>query len=185
MQRGVTLVELLVVLALAGLLLSIATPAFTALVAAQRSSAASNAIIGAVRLARAAAISHRRAVVLCPAAGQHCGGHADWPGGAWIFADDNGNGERDADETVYGRLPPFERGAGLHWRSFRNRSYLRFLPTGLTAWQNGHFHYCPADGDPAYARMIILNAAGRTRLAPDRDGDGVAEDAGGDPLRCR
>ncbi len=185
MQRGVTLVELLVALGLAGLLLSLAAPAFTTLVAAQRASAASNAIIGAVRFARAAAISHRRPVVLCPARGQRCGGHADWSKGAWIFADADGDGQRDDGELLYGALPPFERGASLRWRSFRNRSYLRFLPTGLTAWQNGHFHYCPADRDARFARMIIINAAGRTRVASDRDGDGVAETASGDPLRCR
>jgi type IV fimbrial biogenesis protein FimT len=185
MQRGLTLIELLVALSLAGILLSLAAPSFRDLLAAQRASAASNAIIGAVRLARAAAISHRRTVVLCPADGDRCGGHADWPAGAWIFGDGNGNGERDDGEPLYGALPAFERGASLRWRSFRNRSHLRFLPTGLTAWQNGHFHYCPASADERFARMIILNAAGRTRVAPDRDGDGVVEDARGEPLECR
>jgi hypothetical protein len=32
--------------------------------------------------------------------------------------------------------------------------------------------------------MVILNAQGRLRPAGDRDGDGIAEDAEGNPVHC-
>jgi len=182
--RGLTLVELLITLAIAALLLRIAIPGAEQLLAAQRAAAASNGIVGAVNLARSAAITFRVSVVLCPRRDNRCGARADWPGGALIFGDANGNAQYDAGERVFGAMPPLERGASLHWRSFRNRSYLRFEPSGLTAWQNGHFQYCPASADVRHARQVIVNSAGRTRTARDTDGDGVREDAAGRDLTC-
>ena len=185
MQKGYTLLELLITLALTAVLLQMAIPGMRALLAGQRASAASNAIIAAIALARSSAIVHRNHVVVCPRqSSQRCGGRADWANGALIFADTDGNRRFDAGELLYGSLPAFESGASLVWRSFRNRSYLLFTPAGVTDWQNGHFQYCPADGNPRFARQIIINAVGRTRLARDKDGDGVAETARGAPLRC-
>jgi len=175
---------MLVVLALAALLLRFALPGFQDLLAGQRAAAASNGIIGAVRLARSAAITFRVPVVMCPSSGGRCGGRSDWPGGALVFADANGNADFDPGERLFGGMPGLEPGASLTWRSFRNRSYLRFNPGGLTAWQNGNFQYCSASGDPHHARQIIVNSAGRTRQAPDADGDGIREDAAGRPLSC-
>jgi len=75
-------------------------------------------------------------------------------------------------------------GARVYWRSFRNRSYLQINATGLTNWQNGHLLYCPANGDVHFARAVIINAQGRVRNAADSNGDGIVEDANGDPLVC-
>ena len=116
--------------------------------------------------------------------GDACGRRSDWHQGGWIFADANSNARIDEGERVYGALPPLRKGSSLRWRSFRNRGYLRFRANGLTDWQNGHFQYCPPGGDPRHARQVILNAQGRARLAPDTDGDGIAEDADGRPLAC-
>ncbi len=185
MPRGLTILELLVTLAIAGLMLSLALPSFEGLIARQRSVAAANAIIGTVALARTVAITQRAPAVFCPNAGGRCGARGDWADGGLVFVDRNRNAQLDADEAVLGALPALRSGETLEWRSFRNRSYLSFLPTGITPWQNGHFLYCPASRKPELARQIILNAQGRTRLARDQNGDGVAEDARGRPLQCR
>ena len=58
------------------------------------------------------------------------------------------------------------------------------LPTGLTDWQNGNMLVCPPDGNPRQARLLVVNAHGRTRLATDNDGDGVVEGANGSPVSC-
>jgi type IV fimbrial biogenesis protein FimT len=183
-QRAFTTIELLICLALSALLLRLAVPGFVDLLAGQRAVAASNAIIGVIALARSTAMRHQSVVVLCPDNENRCGRQRHWSTGALIFADANGNRQYDPEETLLGTLPAFDRGASVIWRSFRNRSYLVFNPSGLTDWQNGHFQYCPANGDVRFARQIILNAAGRTRVAPDRDGDGIREDARGRPLNC-
>lgn len=181
---GFSLVELLVGLTLVSVLTSLCIPAFTHLAASQRSTSRVNQMIGAVQLARQAAISLNTTTTLCPSRNSVCLGRNQWHLGAMIFTDRNLNGTLDDNETLVGRLPRLRPGERIYWRSFRNRTFLRFEATGLTDWQNGHFLYCPPDGDPRYARSVILNAQGRARLAPDSDADGVAEDARGRPLQC-
>lgn len=183
-QRGLSLIELLFALALSALLLRLAAPGFQDLLATQRATAASNAITATIALARTSAIFYREPVVVCPNNLGGCGSRSHWASGALVFADRNGNRQHDNDERLFGMLPPFEPGASINWRSFRNRNYLLFLPKGLTDWQNGHFQYCPEDNNPRHARQIIINAQGRTRVAPDSDRDGIREDARGQPLQC-
>jgi type IV fimbrial biogenesis protein FimT len=183
-MRGFTLVELLAVLAIAGVLLALAFPALESRAPQERATAALNQLIGAIAFARSAAVLHGAPVTFCPGTAGACLGRDQWHRGALVFRDRNRNGSREPDETLLSALPGLHQGARVYWRAFRSRSYLRFLPAGYTEWQNGHFLYCPASGDPTLARMLILNAQGRTRVAGDTDGDGIAEDARGHPLSC-
>jgi type IV fimbrial biogenesis protein FimT len=182
--RGVTVTELLVTLAAAAVAVGLAAPAFHDLVETHRSTAAVNHLIGAVNLARTEAIVRRQTVTLCPGYGDHCLGRDQWHQGALIFIDGNGNGRIDEDDRVLMALPGLRPGARVYWRSFRNRSYLQFQPRGYTQWQNGTFHYCPPDQNPLLARLVIVNAAGRTRIGADTDGDGIVNRADGENVRC-
>lgn len=178
------MIELLVTLALLAVLFSLALPDFAAFIGRQRSVAAVNGLVGAVQIARNAAVTGRTTTTLCPAASGRCGARDTWHLGALVFEDDNGNGRREEAEAIVARLPRLRAGERVYWRSFRNRGYLQFSATGFTSWQNGHFLYCSRDRDPRLARQVIINAQGRARMARDRDGDGIAEDARGRPLQC-
>jgi type IV fimbrial biogenesis protein FimT len=182
---GVTIPEMLVTLAIVGVMSGFALPAFQGFVQQNRATAALNQLLGALQSARHSAITLRTSVTLCPSAVETaCGARDSWHEGTLMFADRNANGRRDANEQVLRWLPGFEGGARIYWRSFRNRSYLQIKPSGLTDWQNGNLLYCPADRDPHHAREVILNAQARPRVAQDSDHDGIAEDADGQPLRC-
>ena len=183
-QFGFSLTELMVTLAAAGVLMGMAIPEFTALAAAQRASARINAVGAAIHTARHLAVVHNQAVTLCPGQGPACGAADHWHEGMLIFADTDGDLHVDDGEFVGARLPKLDAGETIVWRSFGNRSHLRFRGTGLTDWQPGNFQYCPADGDPRFARQLIVNAQGRVRQATDMDGDGIREDAQGRPLEC-
>jgi type IV fimbrial biogenesis protein FimT len=184
-MSGVTIIELLVALAVIGVMLSLAIPGFLDVAERNRSAAVLNQLVGAVQTARHAAITLRTAVTLCPGSpATGCGARDSWHQGALVFADRNGNGRIDAGEDILRSLPPLPDGARVYWRSFRNRSYLQMSPTGLTNWQNGHFLYCPASRDVHFARAVIINAQGRVRKAPDRNRDNIVEDANGDPVVC-
>ena len=182
---GFTLTEILVTLAVVGVMTGFALPAFHGIVERNRSAVALNQLLGALQSARNAAITLRTAVTLCPSATDAaCGARDSWHQGTLIFADHNRDGLRDPTEQVVRWLPGFDNGARIYWRSFRNRSYLQMSPTGMTDWQNGNLLYCPPDGDPHFAREVIINAQARPRTAPDKNRDGIAEDANGQPLRC-
>ena len=87
-------------------------------------------------------------------------------------------------EPVLGYLAALDDGERLRWRSFRRRNFLTFRSEGYTNWQNGSFHYCPASGDPRYGKVLIVNIQGRTAPSVDADGDGIDEQANGNPLTC-
>jgi type IV fimbrial biogenesis protein FimT len=181
---GFTLMELLITLLVAAVLFRLAAPAFSDVVAAQRSALALNQLISAVHFARSAAITRQATITLCPGADAVCLGRDQWHHGALVFVDHNRNGRLDPDDRILSRLPPLSADGRVYWRSFRNRAYLQFGPRGYTAWQNGNFLYCPANGNPRHARMVILNAQGRIRPARDSNRDGIMEDASGRPLNC-
>lgn len=183
-MRGLTLMELLVALAVGSLLLTWASASSAHLIEQGRAGAALNQLIGAVRLARHAAVSHRATVTLCPSAGGGCGRRNSWHEGAVVFVDRDADGSLEAEDAVLRRLPPLRERDRIYWRSFGNRKHLSIRPSGLTAWQNGSLTYCPPDGDLRYARQAIINQQGRVRLAQDADGNGIREDARGRNLRC-
>jgi len=183
MQRGFSLLELVVTLAVASMLVSLAVPVGERLVDDARANSAINDLARTIALARSAALTYQRRVKLCPGTGNACGARNAWADGMLVFTDDDGDQRLDTDELVIARIRGTTHGR-FTWRSFRNRSELLFTAYGLTDWLNGSFLYCPDDNDSRQARMLILNTAGRTRHAQDRNRDGIREDASGRPLSC-
>ncbi len=183
MQRGYSLLELVVALSVAGLLMTVAAPTAQHMVASTRASSAINDLARVISLARSAALTHQREIKLCPGRDDACGMRNSWADGMLVFSDDDNDQRAGEDELIVARVTGAAHGQ-ITWRSFRNRSELVFTAHGLTDWLNGSFLYCPDDGNPRHARMLILNTAGRMRHAQDRNRDGIREDASGRPLSC-
>ena len=100
-QRGLTLIELMMGVAVAGVLLALAGPSFQQALGKNRLASTASELTGAVQLARAEAIRNNRRVVLCRSVnGNDCDGTASaWPG--WIiFVDLDGDGVRENNEPV-------------------------------------------------------------------------------------
>lgn len=97
--RAFSLVETLVVLALAGILAGIAAPGLQQLLAAARLRAAVNDLCSAIDLTRSQAIARGRIVTLAPLDP----GSADWRRGWIVFIDANGNALHDGGEQVLAR----------------------------------------------------------------------------------
>jgi type IV fimbrial biogenesis protein FimT len=182
--RGFTLTEILVTLAVSALLMWAVAPSMANILRHQASASVANRLIATIRYSRHAAINLRTPTTLCAGNRSGCFGSNQWHRGAIVFADTNANGMLDGSEQVLQQMAPLAPKGRIFWRSFRNRAYLHFRPSGLSIWQSGHFLYCPDDADPTYARQVILNSRGRSRLARDTDGDRIAEDASGIPLTC-
>ena len=95
-QSGFTLMELLAVIAIAGILAAFAAPSFRDMVRDNRITTATNTLIAHLALARSEAITRRESVIVCRspdplAAVPQCdGGTAtDWSTGWLMFADIN------------------------------------------------------------------------------------------------
>jgi type IV fimbrial biogenesis protein FimT len=94
--RAFSLVEALVVLALAGILAGIAAPGLRQVLQAARLRAAVNDLCSAIDLTRSQAIARGRIVTLAPLPP----GGADWRRGWVVFIDANGNARPDGAEQV-------------------------------------------------------------------------------------
>lgn len=182
--KGMTIAELTTTLAIATVLAGTAAPGMSRLITTNQADVAIEQMRSAVQFARQAAITQRMTVTLCPGSGATCGRRDSWHEGALTFVDRNENSQRDSGEPLMHRIAPLPTGYRLRWSSFRNRKSLSMKPTGLTDWQNGNMLLCPPDGDAKQARMLIVSAHGRVRLARDSDGDGIVERANGNPVTC-
>lgn len=106
--RGFSLVELMVTLAIAAVLLAIAVPSFSGLVARQRISAAASDLSADLATARADATRRGSAVRVCQSAnGTSCGG--SWASGWIVWADGDASGAPSAAEILRVRTLPTSR----------------------------------------------------------------------------
>jgi prepilin-type N-terminal cleavage/methylation domain-containing protein len=110
--RGFTLVEALVVMAIAAILLATAVPAFTQSISSTRATDSANTLLAALNDARSQAVRLQQNVVVCrsinpqaplpdcssAAVGDYAG--TDWAAGWILFVDPNSNGVRDAGELL-------------------------------------------------------------------------------------
>lgn len=76
---GFSLVELMVTIAVAAIVLSIATPSFTSIINSNRLSSAANEMVAAIQIARTEAVRLNRSITVCSSAnGLDCTGAGSW-----------------------------------------------------------------------------------------------------------
>ncbi|MEP6907358.1 MAG: GspH/FimT family pseudopilin [Pseudoxanthomonas sp.] len=96
---GFTLVELMVVIAIAAILLTVALPSFQAVLRSNRLATTSNELLTSLSLARSEGIRSTRGGGVCASAsGTACDGN--WNNGWLVWTETDGNGAFDAGETV-------------------------------------------------------------------------------------
>ena len=96
--RGFTLIEFAVVMAIVGILVSLAAPSIARFTASSEVRSIAASVAGDIGLARAEALRTRAAITICARSGSTCG--TDWTQGWLVFADTNGNQTLDAGERV-------------------------------------------------------------------------------------
>lgn len=167
-SRGFTLVEVLVVVAIAAVLQAIAVPAMANLIASNRQTTAINTLFSSLLLARSEAIKrNQRAVVCKSAAGDACAATGDWGQGWVVFHDANNNAQLDASEQVLLRQEPMPDSVRLTGNQPVAR-YVSYTPTGTTEYVSGAFQAgtltaCSPSEGPVAARQIVISSSGRPR----------------------
>jgi len=173
--QGFSLIELLVAVAITGIVMAAAAPSFLSMVRQERLSAEINLLLADIHLARMAAILRRQDVVLCRSAdGRQCtpssGMRADWSIGWIVYVNADQDKTRDADEPLLRAREGPRPGLRLHFNQWWRVAY---HPDGSA--KNGTFTLCDARG-AAHARALTLYYTGRPRVTDRRPGGG--------PLDC-
>lgn len=157
MQRGMTLIELMVTLAVAGIVIAVAVPNFQAMVQSNRASGHTNDFVMAVSYARSEAMRRGGNVRLCSSTDQEgCNGGEDWASG-WVV--------RDTDEDELLRTWP-ERTGEPTMKEADGKTQVDFAADGSadTALDiTLEIYAC------AYHRVIQLSRMGRTDISDDEN----------------
>jgi type IV fimbrial biogenesis protein FimT len=166
---GFTLIELMIVIAVASILAGSAIPSMKSMLRSVRLSSATNDFVGALTLTRSEAIIHHGRAVMCKSQdGASCAASGGWEQGWIIFHDADGDGIRDTSEPIVSRQQAL--GPGVKVTGNQNVSrYISYSATGVTRLQGGGFQagtlvVCNQSANATEAREIILSSAGRPRV---------------------
>jgi len=169
---GYTLTEVLVVVAIVGILTALAVPNFTQMMQRQKVDSQVSAMVSAMRSARAEAVKRGQQVTLCPTNNPNdnlptcAAGNPDWSKG-WVVFVDNGPNLRTLDpgETIINVQQAFDGSGGITNASLNS---IVFLPSGLPmGGVQSSFVVLPYGSGAATSplvRNIVLSAPGRVRI---------------------
>lgn len=167
--RGFTLLELIVVVAIAAILAGTGVPSMTSLVRSAKLTSATNDLFGSFMMARSEAVKRQSRVVVCKSSnGVTCASAGGWEQGWIVFHDPNNNGARESSEHVVQYAQALS--SDLHLSGNLNVSrYVSYSASGTAklssgAFQAGTITLCNVSRSASEARQIILNSSGRPRV---------------------
>lgn len=170
-ELGFSLIELVIALAIFGVLLVTAPAAYHDWIASQQLANHAHFLADTLDIARSEAIKHGYRVNICKSAdGRQCTTRGGWESGWIMYVDENHDGDIDSDEQVLRS----ERAAGAgitvqanqpvsNYVSYTSLGHARLLNGAL---QMGTFVVCKPGQD---ALKIVLANSGRARIDKTRD----------------
>ena len=163
-QKGLTLIELMIGVGLAGLLLSLGVPALSLFVQNGRQTAAVNEFVSSMHVARSTAVTTNARVTICASrSGNACDGAA-WADGWIVFEDPDSDQAVDAGETI---VASADRKNDVVISSAEFPVFLSYRPNGRVAnaglnGSAGAFTVCDQRGAER-AKVMLIDLSGRPR----------------------
>jgi len=166
LMRGMTMVELLMVIVVVAILMTIAVPSYRYVTNSNRVAAEVNGLLGDLQYARGEAIRNGLNVVVCISTD---GASCTNPTGSWhtgwiVFVDANGNGSVDAGESVLRVQAPFvstdtlSSGGAFSAVSFNREGFA----AGVPASEFVTLH--DATANSAWTRCLSVGVVGQMTL---------------------
>jgi len=178
-NRGFTIIELLIVLAIVGIFAMIAAPNFMTMIQDNRLTAQTNNLLGTLYYARSEAVKLHADVTVCKSSnGTSCISNTDasgWELGWLVWQDADGSLTVDVGETIL-RVGPASEGGNIIWVSAAIRNVpanntLTFSSRGLAS-ASGIWQICDTRGI-SEAKAIVINTSGRARISETLDTGGA------------
>ena len=181
-QSGFTIIELLIVVAIAAVLAALGGPAMGTFIKNNRLQSKTHAVMADILFARAEAVNRKIRVVMCRsadamAATPSCGGNAqDWgTGGYIVFVDNNGNAtyENGTDELLR-RGAPGTNNVTLRTNGTSNNN-LEFNVDGTTRENGGTARFAVCDERGVnFGRQLDVPPHGRPKITTGSQGDPIS-----------
>lgn len=161
-ESGFTLVELMITLAVAAIILAIATPDFSNLIQNNRITSQTNELVSALHLARSEAVTRSATVTVCTrnSTVEDCDNSADWQDGWIVFVDGGDAGDVDGSDTVLKVYEPTTGGITIASASFTNAHHVQYRSTGR-ADSAGTLTLCKSG---LKGRIVQVSATGRINV---------------------
>ena len=157
---GFTLVELMVVVAIAGMAMAFAIPAMGTFIKNERLVTQINTLVGHLAYARSEAVTRRQQVILCASSNMTSCQGTNWADGWILFIDADNGSDFDTGEQILRAKAPLE-GIGTSLVSSAG-SMVIYDNRGFSPNANGVFSLCD-DRGAAHVKSISITNTGRVR----------------------
>lgn len=168
---GFTMVELMITVAIAAIVTSIAVPSFSGIMRSNRLTTTINQLVTSFNLARSEAVKRNQPIIV-----EKKG--SNWHEGWNVFIDDSATNDgtfvADDDTLIrtFDALP-----AAYTLTGFANS--VTFSASGISD-DSGNFKLCGKSTPEAYTtKVVVINAVGRVSIGTDTDNNGIPEDESG------
>jgi type IV fimbrial biogenesis protein FimT len=179
--EGFTLPELMVCVAITGIVLSFTLPTFDQIARSNKADQVRNDLLTLFNFARLEAIHQQKLITVCPLNNSGlC--HNDWHGSVTAFTDGNNNGQLDSNELALRRID-VDLGQWELTKRPASRAHFQFDTIGTANGTAGSVEFC----HPLFTeggRALVISFAGRVRTSADFNGDGIEERSPGTPIIC-